>query len=122
GLCGASDMRTVQERVEAGEQDAVLAEKLFAYRIRQYIGAYFAVLGRVDAIVFTGGIGEHSARLRALVCADMQVFGIEPDLAKNAARREGILEFQQAGAPLRLLVIPTNEELEIARSTAAICG
>ena len=104
---------------DAGDTDAQLAEALFAYRVKKYIGAYFAVLGQVDAMVFTGGIGEHSARLRAMICANLQVFGVfSLMLAKNAVHTAGILEFQQETATLKLLVIPTNEELEIARSTA----
>jgi acetate kinase len=85
--------------------------------VKKYVGAYIAVLGRVDAVIFTGGIGEHSARIRAQVCANLHVFGIYPDPAKNAPHGAGILEFQQKTATLKLLVIPTNEELEIARST-----
>ena len=121
GLCGVGDMREVQARSDAGDTDAQLAEAMFAYRVKKYIGAYIAVLGRIDAVVFTGGIGEHSARVRAQVCANLQVFGIYPDLAKNAVHTSGILAFQQEAATLKLLVIPTNEELEIARSTAQHC-
>ncbi|OQX14871.1 MAG: acetate kinase [Thiothrix lacustris] len=118
GLCGVGDMREVQALADTGDTDAQLAEAMFAYRVKKYIGAYSAVLGQVDAVIFTGGIGEHSARIRAQVCANLQVFGVYPDLAKNAAHLAGILEFQQETATLKLLVIPTNEELEIARSTA----
>lgn len=118
GLCGVGDMREVQALADQGDTDAQLAEAMFAYRVKKYIGAYIAILGRVDAVIFTGGIGEHSARIRAQVCANLQVFGVLPDLAANAAHRHGILEFQQETATLKLLVIPTNEELEIARSTA----
>ena len=117
GLCGVGDMREVQALADTGDTDAQLAEAMFAYRVKKYIGAYTAVLGRVDAVIFTGGIGEHSARIRAQVCANLQVFGIYPDAVKNAPHGTGILEFQQEAATLKLLVIPTNEELEIARST-----
>ena len=118
GLCGVGDMREVQALADTGDTDAQLAEAMFAYRVKKYIGAYSAALGQVDAVIFTGGIGEHSARIRAQVCANLQVFGVYPDLAKNAAHTTGIMEFQQETATLKLLVIPTNEELEIARSTA----
>ncbi len=118
GLCGVGDMREVQARADAGDTDAQLAEAMFAYRVKKYIGAYSAALGQVDAVIFTGGIGEHSARIRAQVCANLQAFGVYPDLAKNATHATGILAFQQETATLKLLVIPTNEELEIARSTA----
>ncbi|MEZ5536331.1 MAG: acetate kinase [Thiolinea sp.] len=123
GLCGAGDMRAVQERAEAGDEEAMLAEALFVYRIRKYIGAYFAVLGRVDALVFTGGIGEHSPRIRMLVCEQLEVLGISPDAGKNElAGTQGIREFQQDEAGLKLLVIPTNEELAIARSVSGLVG
>lgn len=118
GLCGVGDMREVQALADSGDTDAQLAEAMFAYRVKKYVGAYIAVLGRIDAVVFTGGIGEHSARIRAQVCANLQVFGVHPDLDRNTAHTAGILEFQQEAATLKLLVIPTNEELEIARSTA----
>lgn len=118
GLCDASDMREIQQRASAGDEAAQLAEAMFVYRVKKYIGAYFAVLGRVDAIVFTGGIGEHSPRIREQVCAGLGVFGILPDLIRNHERAAGMMAFEQEGAMLKLLVIPTNEELEIARSTA----
>jgi acetate kinase len=119
GLCGVGDMREVQALADSGDTDAQLAEAMFAYRVKKYIGAYIAVLGRIDAVVFTGGIGEHSARVRAQVCANLQVLGIQADAEKNASHKTGILEFQQEGAGVKLLVIPTNEELAIAHSTAA---
>jgi acetate kinase len=119
GLCGVGDMREVQALADAGDTDAQLAEAMFAYRVKKYVGAYVAVLGRVDAVVFTGGIGEHSARIRAQVCANLQVLGIQPDAEKNANPKADILEFQKEGSSVRLLVIPTNEELAIARNTAA---
>ncbi len=118
GVCGVSDMREIQQRAESGDTAAQLAEALFAYRVKKYIGAYLAVLGRVDAIIFTGGIGEHSARIRELVCDNLQGLGIVLDASKNRQPAAGVLEFQQANAAIKLLVIPTNEELEIARSTA----
>lgn len=117
GLCGVSDMREVQQRAESGDMDAQLAESLFAYRVRKYVGAYFAVLGRVDALVFTGGIGEHSAHMRELICDKLDVFNVLPDLERNRNVGQGIQAFEQAASAVKLLVIPTNEELEIARST-----
>jgi acetate kinase len=119
GLCGVGDMREVQNRADAGGAEAQLAEALFAYRVKKYLGAYFAVLGQVDAIVFTGGIGEHSARIREQVCANLQGLGIGFDAARNNSPRTGILAFQQESSRVALLVIPTNEELAIARSTSA---
>lgn len=117
GVCGVSDMREIQQRAEKGDEAAQLAEAMFAYRVKKYIGAYLAVLGKVDAIVFTGGIGEHSARIRELVCSNLQGLGIQLDEARNRQASEGILEFHNPGAYIRLLVVPTNEELAIACST-----
>ena len=119
GLCGVGDMREVQTRAMAGDADAQLAEALFVYRIKKYIGAYMAVLGRVDALIFTGGIGEHSARIREQVCANLQGLGISLDSVRNQQPCSGIVECQQAGAALKVLVVPTNEEWAIALSTAA---
>lgn len=117
GVCGVSDMREIQQRAEKGDEAAQLAEAMFAYRVKKYIGAYLAVLGKVDAIVFTGGIGEHSARIRELVCSNLQGLGIQLDEVRNRQASEGILEFHNPGAYIRLLVVPTNEELAIACST-----
>ena len=119
GLCGVGDMREVQTRAMAGDADAQLAEALFVYRIKKYIGAYMAVLGRVDALIFTGGIGEHSARIREQVCANLQGLGISLDSTRNQQPCSSIVECQQAGAALKVLVVPTNEEWAIALSTAA---
>ncbi|MEB4589898.1 acetate kinase [Candidatus Thiothrix sp. Deng01] len=120
GICGVSDMREVQQRAESGDETAQLAEAMFAYRVKKYVGAYMAVLGKVDAIVFTGGIGEHSPRIRELVCANLEGLGLFLDTQRNHSRASGILEFQQPDAAIKLLVIPTDEELEIARSTALL--
>lgn len=112
GLAGDSDMREVSKRAREGAEDARLARAIYAYRIKKYIGAYLAILGGLDAIVFTGGIGENDAELRAMVCDGLQHLGILCDPTKNegasgAARIE-------SGA-VAILVIPTDEELEIAR-------
>lgn len=120
GLCGVGDMREVQNRAEAGDTDAQLAEALFCYRAKKYIGAYLAVLGQLDAVIFTGGIGQHSARIRELITTNLQGLGIELDSSKNAQRSNTILECQTQGSKVKILVIPTNEELAIARSTAAL--
>lgn len=117
GLCGVSDMREVEQRIDAGDEAALLAESMFVYRIRKYIGAYAAVLGRLDAVVFTGGIGEHSPRIRARVCDGLGLLGIALDAERNQATH-GERQIQLADSAVELLVIPTNEELEIARSSA----
>ena len=93
---------------------------MFIYSIRKYIGAYFAVLGHVDAVVFTGGIGENSSKVRGGVCQNMDVFGIAIDEALNAPRSSSPRDISQPNAKVRTLVIPTDEEVEIARATLRI--
>lgn len=119
GLCGDSDMRHIERRMAAGDADARLAFELFCYRIRKYIGAYHAVLNGLDALVFTAGIGEHSAAVRAAVCADLDALGIAIDAGRNAAVDGGIADIGRVDAAVRILVVPTDEELEIARATHA---
>lgn len=119
GVCGTNDMRTVQQMAAAGDTQAVLALHMFCYRIKKYIGAYMAVLGHADAIIFTGGIGEHDADVRGRVCAGLETFGIRVDQRHNQSSATGIVEFQTNGAAVKLLVVPTDEELEIAQQTMA---
>jgi acetate kinase len=117
GVCGVNDMREALELAASGNQRASLAIEMYAYRIKKYIGAYLAVLGRVDAVVFTAGIGENSAEIRARSCAGLSGMGIEIDPKKNGGRLAGVCEIQREGAPVKILVVPTNEELEIAEET-----
>jgi len=119
GLCGDSDMRRVEARRAAGDADAHRAFELFCYRIRKYVGAYHAVLNGLDALVFTAGIGEHSAAVRAAVCADLDALGIAVDARRNTAVDGGITDIGQPHAAVRVLVVPTDEETEIARATHA---
>ena len=88
-----------------------------AYRIKQYIGKYVAALNGVDAIVFTAGIGENSILTRKRVCTDMEFFGIEIDDEKNAIRPKKLTEIHSENSKVKILVIPTNEELEIAKQS-----
>lgn len=117
GICGDNDMRRIAERAVQGDGHAGLALDMFCYRIRKYIGSYLAVLGRIDALVFTGGIGENAAIVREKVCAGLAGLGIDLDQGKNLATTKGIRELQHGGNTVKVLVIPTNEELEIARQT-----
>jgi acetate kinase len=119
GICGVNDMRTIQRRAAEGDERSQLATEMYAYRIRKYIGAYSAVLGRVDAIVFTAGIGENSPEIRASACRGLSALGIEIDPARNADASREVREIQPDGAALKVLVVPTNEELEIAQETLA---
>jgi acetate kinase len=117
GICGMNDMRQIQQKAEAGDERAMLALEMFCYRVRKYIGAYSAVINRTDAIVFTGGIGENSAVVRERACSGLENLGILLDLKKNKAVSGKISEIQQDGAAMKVLVIATDEELEIARQT-----
>ena len=120
GLAGANDMRDLGAALAAGDARAALAYDLYAYRIRQYIGAYAATLGGLDALVFTAGVGENDALVRSRVCQNMDFFGLQLDEVKNQARVPGLRDLSAPAARARILVIPTNEELEIARQSAEL--
>jgi len=117
GICGANDMREVRRLADKGDLRAQLAIDMFCYRLKKYIGAYYAVLGRVDAIVFTGGIGENCPYIRKGACDGLERLGIIIDDERNQSPFEGIYEIQHAEGPVKLIVIPTNEELAIAQQT-----
>ncbi len=121
GLAGVSDLREVEARRAAGDEAATLAFDVAAYRLRKYIGGYAVVLGRVDAIVFTGGIGEHSPELRGEVLGGLGLLGVELDAVANAA---GQPERRVTGDSSRIpaYVVPANEELEIARAALSVVG
>lgn len=115
GLTGFSDMRDVKSKYDQGDQSAILAYNMYAYHIKKYIGAFAAVLNGLDAIVFTGGVGENDALTRQLVCDQMDWLGIALDASKNAQRQKGIVSLETEKAKVKLLIVPTNEELEIAK-------
>lgn len=117
GLTGFSDLRDVQKGAEEGDANCLLALKMSAYRIKKYIGGYAAAMNGLEAIVFTAGIGENSALLREMVCEDMTYLGIELDKKKNALRSKEVRDIQAAEAKVNILVVPTNEELEIAKQS-----
>lgn len=119
GICGENDMRTIHQLANNGNSNAQLALAMYAYRIKKYIGAYLAVLGKVDALVFTGGIGEHDSWLRAKACENLQGLGIIIDPVKNAVTTHTCAEINAVDSPVKLLVIATDEELEIAMQTAS---
>jgi acetate kinase len=114
GLTGYSDLRDIQTNAENGNKDCQLALEMNAYRIKKYIGSYTAALNGLDAIVFTAGIGENSAYIRKLVCTDMEYFGIELDVPKNEIRSKEIREINLPESKAKVLVVPTDEEIEIA--------
>ena len=115
GLTGYSDLRDIQEQAAQGNEDCKLALEMNAYRIQKYIGAYTAAMNGLDAIIFTAGIGENSSILRALVCKDMDYFGIKLDTRKNDIKSPDLREISAINSKTKVLVIPTNEELEIAK-------
>ena len=114
GLTGYSDLRDIEAEAEKGNKDCQLALHMNAYRIRKTIGAYAAALNGLDAIVFTAGIGENSSYMRNLICTDMNYFGIEIDAAKNQIRSKELREINSENATTKVLVVPTDEEYEIA--------
>lgn len=117
GLAGVGDMRDVEAGVAAGDADATLAFEVYVHRLRAYAGSYLAQLGGVDVISFTAGVGENSARVRAGALATLGFAGIEIDPARNAARERGIRVISTDESTVTVLVVPTNEELEIALQT-----
>ncbi len=120
GICGSNDMRDIHARAADGDQRARLALDMFMHRIRQYMGAYFFVLGKVDALVFTAGIGEHDPLTRERCCQGLEPFGVVLDRDKNQIGRGQARTVSQPDSPVKILVIPTNEELEIARQTVEV--
>ncbi|MBS1542323.1 MAG: acetate kinase [Bacteroidetes bacterium] len=120
GLTGFSDMRDVKAARERGDKMAELAYDMYAYHIRKYIGAYMAVLNGVDALVFTAGVGENDALTRELSTRNLESLGIRLDTAKNNAGGKGIFEINPDNALVKILVVPTNEEVEIARQCHAL--
>ncbi|PKR82213.1 acetate kinase [Brumimicrobium salinarum] len=117
GLTGFSDLREISERAEKGDADCLLALKMNAYRIKKYIGSYTAAMNGLDAIVFTAGIGENSVIIRELVCEELEYLGIHLDKKANSKRVDELREINTENAKVKALVIPTNEEIEIAKQS-----
>lgn len=115
GLTGYSDMREVHKAVANGDKEARFACELYVYRIKKYIGAYVAALNGLDALIFTAGVGENDAKIREMVCSEMEFLTIALDKEKNEQKVSGVHEISDKNARIKILVIPTNEELEIAR-------
>ena len=123
GLSGVSnDMREVLHAARAGNRRAELAIEIFCYRLRKYIGAYTAVLGRVDALVFTAGIGENAPAIRERSCAGLEALGYRLDAVKNEARGPGARDVAARDSEKRIFIIPTDEEAMIARDTARLAA
>ena len=120
GLTGHSDLRDIEAKAESGNQECILALEMNAYRIKKYIGAYVAAMNGLDALVFTAGIGENSSTLRNLVCSEMEYYGIALDTSRNEMKSSDIREISTAKAKVKILVVPTNEELEIAKQAYSL--
>ena len=117
GLTGYSDLREIEGKAEKGDENCQLALEMFAYRVKKYIGSYASVMNGVDTIVFTAGIGENSILLRKMICEDMDYLGIDIDLKKNDVKARDIVEISSNRSKVKILVIPTNEEIEIAKES-----
>ncbi|MCA0153949.1 acetate/propionate family kinase [Winogradskyella vincentii] len=117
GLTGFSDLRDIEAEALKGNSECKLALDMSVYRIKKYIGSYVSAMNGLDCIVFTAGIGENSELMRGLVCADMDVFGIELDESANSSYSNGVSDISKKNSKVKILIIPTNEELEIARQT-----
>ncbi|MFB7337993.1 acetate kinase [Streptomyces adustus] len=122
GLCGDNDMREIRRRIDEGDEQARLAFDIYIHRLKKYIGAYYAVLGTVDAIAFTAGVGENAAPVREAAIAGLEALGAAVDPALNAVRADGPRLISPADARVAVAVVPTDEELEIATQTYALVG
>ncbi|WP_072803966.1 acetate kinase [Rhodococcoides yunnanense] len=120
GLAGVNDFRVLQQRIDEGDADAALAYDVYIHRLRKYIGAYMLELGRLDAITFTAGVGENAASVRADALAGLTGFGIEIDQERNAERSRSARVISTDASKVTVLVVPTNEELAIARATDTV--
>lgn len=117
GLTGYSDLRDIESLAGKGNKECQLALEIFAYRVKKYIGSYAAALNGVDCIVFTAGVGENSILVREMICKDMDYLGMDIDLIKNNERARDIIEISSTNSKVKILVIPTNEEIEIAKES-----
>jgi acetate kinase len=120
GLTGFSDLRDIQQQASEGNMECQLALQMNAYRIKKYIGSYATILNGLDALVFTAGIGENSTVMRQLVCEELDFLGIQLDKTKNEMKSKGIRTIQNEDSKVKILVVPTNEELEIAKQAMSL--
>ncbi|MET9647188.1 acetate kinase [Streptomyces syringium] len=120
GLCGDNDMREIRRRIDAGDERAALAFDIYVHRLKKYIGAYYAVLGKVDAVAFTAGVGENAAPVREAAMAGLEELGLAVDADLNAVRGDEARLISPEYARVAVAVVPTDEELEIATQTYAL--
>jgi acetate kinase len=119
GIFGENDMRKILRRADLGDERAQLAIEMYCYRVKKYIGAYLAILSGINALVFTGGIGENGTLIRQRICGGLEPLGMVVDDKKNQTTSKEAFEIQAEEATVKILVVPTHEELEIARQTVA---
>ncbi|WP_405974065.1 acetate kinase [Streptomyces sp. NBC_00988] len=122
GLCGDNDMREIRRRIDEGDEQAELAFDIYIHRLKKYIGAYCAVLGQVDAVAFTAGVGENAGAVREAAVAGLELLGLQVDGALNAVRSDEPRLISPASGRVAVAVVPTDEELEIATQTYALVG
>jgi acetate kinase len=120
GLAGANDFRELEQRRAAGEKSAQLAFEVYVHRLKHYVGAYLALLGWLDILSFTAGVGENAPTIRAAVADGLEGLGFQVDPERNGVRSKDARVISPDGAPITIAVIPTNEELAIAQETAAL--
>jgi len=121
GIFGeSSDSRDIENAANQGNERAILTEKMYIYRIKSYIGAYSAILGGVDCIVFTAGIGENAINIREKICSDFEYLGLNFDNTANKIRKNGIIKLSKAESKVKVFKIPTNEEYMIAKEVAKL--
>ena len=114
GVGGSSDMRDIRKMAAAGDENAILSLALYAYRIKKFIGSYAAVLNGIDAVIFTAGVGENDKDMREAVCTELDFLGIKMDRESNKQYNGGLMDVSTDDSQVKILVIPTNEEFEIA--------
>jgi acetate kinase len=120
GLAGERDFRRLRVMIESGDSATQLAYSVFIHRLRKYIGAYLAVLGHTDVVTFTAGIGENDAAVRRDAVAGLEELGIVLDQARNLSAGKGARQISADDSPIAVLVVPTNEELAIARDCVSV--
>lgn len=123
GISGKSkDVRVIEGRAKKGDERCKLALEIFAYRVAKYIGSYAVALKKVDAVVFTAGIGQNSSSMRKLICSYLEILGVKLDNRKNRKQVKKNTDISAGGSRIKVLVIPTNEELMIAKQAASVVG
>jgi acetate kinase len=120
GLAGVNDFRELEQRRSAGDGSAQLAFEVYVHRLKHYVGAYLALLGRLDVLSFTAGVGENTPTVRAAVADGLESLGFQVDPERNGVGSKDARMISPDGAPITIAVIPTNEELAIAQQTAAL--